>query len=315
MKRLISEVFQIFIGIILASLGLKMFLLPNGFLDGGVTGIAILLSELFNVNISVLLLIVSIPFLVLAWFTLTKRIFIKSILSIIGLAIFIYFENFTAVTDDKLLIAIFGGLFLGAGIGITIKNGAVLDGSEILGIFINERLGISIGKVSLGFNAILFAATALLLSVEVAMYSILTFLVTAKIIDLMIEGFEDYVGLMIVSDHSAEIEEKLNKIIGAGTTSYKGARGYGKRGIQEEGKDIIHTVINRIDIRRTYNLIDKIDKKAFIIEFDVNRIQGGILTKYLTKEGIKKLSPALIGSQDTAEEISRKDVDKVKSKK
>lgn len=315
MKRLISEVFQIFIGIILASLGLKMFLLPNGFLDGGVTGIAILLSELFNVNISVLLLIVSIPFLVLAWFTLTKRIFIKSILSIIGLAIFIYFENFTAVTDDKLLIAIFGGLFLGAGIGITIKNGAVLDGSEILGIFINERLGISIGKVILGFNAILFAATALLLSVEVAMYSILTFLVTAKIIDLMIEGFEDYVGLMIVSEHSAEIEEKLNKIIGAGTTSYKGARGYGKRGIQEEGKDIIHTVINRIDIRRTYNLIDKIDKKAFIIEFDVNRIQGGILTKYLTKEGIKKLSPALIGSQDTAKETSGKDVDKVKSKK
>ncbi|EDP97781.1 YitT family protein [Kordia algicida OT-1] len=314
MKQLISEIFQIFIGIVLASLGLKMFLLPNGFLDGGVTGIAILLSELFDIKMSILLLIVSIPFLILAWFTLTKRIFIKSILSIIGLATFIYFENFTAVTDDKLLIAIFGGLFLGAGIGITIKNGAVLDGSEILGIFINERLGISIGKVILGFNAILFGATALLLSVEVAMYSILTFLVTAKIIDLMIEGFEDYVGLMIVSEHSAEIEEKLNKIIGAGTTSYKGARGYGKRGIQEE-KDIIHTVINRIDIRRTYNLIDKIDKKAFIIEFDVNRIQGGILTKYLTKEGIKKLSPALIRSQDSNKEKVVKGTKKATSKK
>ncbi|MEM6717948.1 MAG: YitT family protein [Bacteroidota bacterium] len=297
MKRLISEIFQIIIGILLASIGLKMFLLPNGFLDGGATGIAILLSELFPVNISVVLLIVSVPFLALAWFTLTKRIFLKSIFAIIGLAIFIHFENFSAVTEDKLLIAIFGGLSLGAGIGLSIKNGAVLDGSEILGIFINERLGISIGKVILAFNAILFSATALLLSVEIAMYSILTFLVTGKVIDLMIEGFEDFVGLMIVSENYIEIEEELIKVVGTGMTLYKSARGYGKRGSQTE-KDIIHTVVNRIDIRRTYNLIDKIDPDAFIIEFDVNNIKGGILTKYLTTEGFKKLSPALYNQQE-----------------
>ena len=189
MKRLLSEIFQIAIGILLASVGLKMFLLPNGFLDGGATGIAILLSELFNVDISYILMVVSIPFLILAWYNLSKRIFIKSVLSIISLAIIIHFENFNAITEDKLLIAIFGGLFLGAGIGLTIKNGAVLDGSEILGIFINDRLGISIGKVILLFNAILFTATAILLSIEVAMYSILTFIITAKVIDLMIEGF------------------------------------------------------------------------------------------------------------------------------
>lgn len=305
MKRLLSEIFQIFIGILLASIGLKMFLLPNGFLDGGVTGIAILVSELFAIDISIILLIVSIPFLALAWFTLTKRIFVKSILSIIGLAIFIHFENFTSVTDDKLLIAIFGGLFLGAGIGLTIRNGAVLDGSEILGIFVNDRLGISIGKVILGFNAILFAVTALLLSVEIAMYSVLTFLVTAKIIDLMIEGFEDFVGLMIVSEASEEIEEELITKVGTGVTLYKGARGHGKRGMQTE-TDIIHTVINRIDIRRTYNLIDKIDKRAFIIEFDVNNIKGGILNKYLTKEGLKKLSPALYKPESEAEETQKK---------
>ncbi|PTX63599.1 uncharacterized membrane-anchored protein YitT (DUF2179 family) [Kordia periserrulae] len=297
MKRLLSEIFQISIGILLASIGLKMFLLPNGFLDGGVTGIAILLGELFGLNVSVLLLIVSIPFLILAWFTLTKRIFIKSLISIIGLAIFIQVENFSVVTEDKLLIAIFGGLSLGAGIGITIKNGAVLDGSEILGIFINDRLGISIGSVILGFNAILFSLTAILLSVEIAMYSILTFLVTAKIIDLVIEGFEDFVGLMIVSENYIEIEEELIKVVGTGMTLYKSARGYGKRGTQTE-KDIIHTVINRIDIRRTYNLIEKIDPNAFIIEFDVNRIKGGILTKYLTADGLKKLSPALYTTDD-----------------
>jgi uncharacterized membrane-anchored protein YitT (DUF2179 family) len=290
MKRILSEIFQIAIGIFLASIGLKMFLLPNGFLDGGATGIAILLSELFDIDISFILLLVSIPFLILAWFSLSRRIFAKSLISILLLAVIIHFENFASITEDKLLIAIFGGLFLGAGIGLTIRNGAVLDGSEILGIFINDRLGISIGKVILFFNVILFGATALLLSLEIAMYSILTFIVTAKVIDLMIEGFEDYVGLMIISEHTNSINEGLIRIVGTGTTLYQGSGGFGKRGAQPKN-DIIHTVINRIDIRRTYNLIDAIDKKAFIIEFDVNHIKGGIYTKVLSREGLKKLSP------------------------
>jgi uncharacterized membrane-anchored protein YitT (DUF2179 family) len=289
-KRILSEIFQIAIGIFLASIGLKMFLLPNGFLDGGATGIAILLSELFDIDISFILLLVSIPFLILAWFSLSRRIFTKSLISIILLAVIIHFENFASITEDKLLIAIFGGLFLGAGIGLTIRNGAVLDGSEILGIFLNDRLGISIGRVILFFNVILFGATALLLSLEIAMYSILTFIVTAKVIDIMIEGFEDYVGLMIISKNTNSINEGLIRIVGTGTTLYQGAGGFGKRGTQPKN-DIIHTVINRIDIRRTYNLIDAIDKKAFIIEFDVNHIKGGIYTKVLSREGLKKLSP------------------------
>ena len=290
MKRILSEIFQIAIGIFLASIGLKMFLLPNGFLDGGATGIAILLSELFDIDISFFLILVSIPFLTLSWFSLSRRIFIKSLISILLLAVIIHFENFASVTEDKLLIAIFGGLFLGAGIGLSIRNGAVLDGSEILGIVVNEHLGISIGRVILFFNVILFGSTALLLSLEIAMYSILTFIVTAKVIDVMIEGFEDYVGLMIVSENTTSINEELIRVVGTGTTLYRGSGGFGKRGLQAKN-DIIHTVINRIDIRRTYNLIDSIDKNAFIIEFDVNHIKGGIYTKVLSKEGLKKLSP------------------------
>lgn len=280
--QVFSEGFQICIGILLASIGLKAFLLPNGFLDGGVTGIAILISQFFDFNISIVLLIVSIPFLLIAWKTLTKKIVLKSFLSITALAISINFENFTSVTDDKLLIAIFGGLFLGCGIGLTIKNGAVLDGSEILGIFINSRFGISIGKVILFFNIILFSITAVIISIEVAMYSILTFLITAKVIDLMIEGFEDYVGLMIVSEKSNEIKTGLIEEIAVGITIYKGSKGYGQRGHQEQ-KEIIHTVINRIDINRTYRLVEQLDEKAFIIEFDVNNVKGGILKKYLSK--------------------------------
>ncbi len=285
--RFISEWSQLILGIVLASIGLKGFLLPNGFLDGGVTGIAILVSNLTGLNVSVLLLIVSAPFIALAWFTLSKKIIWRSIIVILGLALFIELETFQPITDDKLLIAIFGGLFQGAGVGLTIKNGAVLDGSEILGVYINKNWGISIGRVILIFNVILFGFTAVLISTEVAMYSILTFLVTAKVVDLMIEGFEDYVGLMIVSDKIQEIETGLIEDIGVGMTVYEGVKGYGKRGVGSE-KQILHTVINRIDIRRTYNLIDQIDEQAFIIEFDVNNVRGGILRKYLSKESIQK---------------------------
>ena len=299
MKKIVSETFQISVGVLLASIGLKVFLLPNGFLDGDATGIAILLSEVTGVDISFLLLFVSLPFLFLAWYSLSKRIFTKSIVSIVALAIMIHYENFEPVTDDKLLIAIFGGLFLGSGIGLTVKNGAVLDGSEILGIFINERFGISIGKVILVFNVILFSVTAAVLSIEVAMYSILTFLITAKVIDLMIEGFEDFVGLMIVSDESLAIEQSLTKEIGVGMTIYKASSGFGKRGEQGE-KQIIHTVINRIDIRKTYNIIDKHDKSAFIIEFHVNDIKGGILRKYLTTESLKTLKPQWLDKKTTS---------------
>lgn len=286
-KRLFSEISQISLGVLLASIGLKGFLLPNSFLDGGATDIAILISGLYDVDISLVLLLVSVPFLVLAFFTLTKKILIKSIIAIVALAVFVHFENFSSITEDKLLIAIFGGLFLGSGIGLAIKNGAVLDGSEILGVFINNRLGISIGKTILLFNVVLFAITAQVLTKEISMYSILTFLITAKVIDLMIEGFEGYVSLMIVSKKTNEIENGLITKVETGVTLYKRSGGYGKNGVQSEG-DIIHTVINRIDIRRTYNLIDTIDAEAFIIEFDVNNIKGGILRKYLTKEGIKQ---------------------------
>jgi uncharacterized membrane-anchored protein YitT (DUF2179 family) len=279
----ISEYLQIIVGVVLASLGLKAFLLPNGFLDGGVTGIAILLSELTSMDISVLLVIISSPFLVLAWFTVSKKIVVKSILSIVGVAVMIHFENFEAVTNDKLLIAIFGGLFLGAGIGLAVKNGAVLDGSEILGVYINNKFGVSIGKVILLFNTILFTITALILSTEVAMYSILTYLVTAKIIDFMIEGFEDYVGLMIVSKKIDQMEESLMNEIGTGITVYQGKRGFGRTGKQEH-MDIIHLVINRIDIRRTYNTIQEIDEQAFVIEFDVNLVKGGVLRQYLANK-------------------------------
>lgn len=289
---LVSEYFQIGIGIVLASIGLKAFLLPNGFLDGGVTGIAILLNAQFGINISILLVILSIPFLILGYFTVSKRIVIKSIISIIGLAIFIELENFQTITDDKLLISIFGGLFVGLGIGITVRNGSVLDGSEVLGVFLNDRLGFSIGKVILVFNVILFSITALLLSVEVALYSILTYIVTAKVTDFMIEGFEDFIGLTIISKNQDEVQKQILEKLGVGMTIYKGEGGYGSNGQNTEMK-IIHTVINRIDLRKIHRVIDEVDPDAFVMEFDINNIKGGVLRRYLQKKRNNKLPSAI----------------------
>ena len=286
--KLISEYGQIALGIVLASIGLKAFLLPNGFLDGGVTGIALLVSSQFNINISILLIVFSIPFLILGYYTVSKRIVIKSIISIIGLALFIHFENFDTITEDKLLISIFGGLFLGAGIGIAIRNGSVLDGSEILGIYLNDKFGFSIGQVILLFNIILFSITAYLISVEVALYSILTYIVTAKVTDLIIEGFEDFIGVTIVSKEYLKIKVAIIKELGTGLTTYKGSKGFGNQG-EQEGFDIIHTIINRIDIKKMHRIIDKIDENAFIIEFDVNNVKGGVLRHYLDKKKNKLL--------------------------
>lgn len=289
--RLISEYGQISLGIVLASIGLKAFLLPNDFLDGGVTGIALLVRTQFDINVSILLVAFSIPFLILGYYTVSKRIVIKSIISIIGLALFIQFENFDTITNDKLLISIFGGLFLGAGIGIAIRNGSVLDGSEILGIYLNDKFGFSIGQVILLFNIILFSITAYVISVEVALYSILTYIVTAKVTDLTIEGFEDFIGVTIVSKEYKTIKRAIIEQLGAGLTSYRGSKGFGSQGEQEDF-DIIHTIINRIDIKKMHRLIQDIDKDAFIVEFDVNSVKGGVLRHYLDKKK-NKLMPKL----------------------
>lgn len=282
-KNLIVEYFQIGVAIILASIGLKAFLLPNGFLDGGVTGIAILISNLFEVNISLILPIVSIPFFIIGYFTITKRILFKSIVTIILLSVTIYIENFSAITEDKLIIATFGGVFLGSGIGLAIRSGSVLDGSELLGLYLNEKFGFSIGTIILSFNILLFGVTAIVITPEIAMYSILTYLVTSKTIDFTIQGFENYVGLIIVSSKSNLIQEEFLKRIGQGITIYQGVKGHGKSGVSEIS-EIIHVVANRIDAKRINRLIDEIDKEAFITEFDVNHIKGGKIRSFIRKK-------------------------------
>lgn len=274
------ELLQLAVAIGLASVGLEAFLLPNGFLDGGATGIAILVSKLTGWEISLILPLVSLPFFIIGHFTVSRRILVKSIICIVALSLCIHFETFETITDDKLIIATFGGLLLGCGIGLAIRNGAVLDGSELLGLYINNLFGFSIGSIILSFNIILFGITAFVLTPEVAMYSILTYLVTSKAIDFTIKGFENYVGLMIVSEHSEEILAQLHTQIKHGVTVYRGVKGYGKSGKKEKNQ-IIHIIVNRISVMRINRIVDVIDENAFIVEFDVNHVKGGKLKRTL----------------------------------
>ncbi len=257
-----------------------MFLLPNGFLDGGATGIAILVSKIFDCDISLILPIISVPFFIIGYFTLDKWIITKSLLSVCCLALFIHFENFQPITEDKLIIAVFGGLLLGVGIGLAIRNGSVLDGAEILGIYINQKFGFSIGAILLAFNIVIFSITAVILTPEIAMYSILTYIVTGKAVDFTIQGFENYIGLIIISNKSQDMQRLFLEHIGNGITVYQGLKGFGKRGVSDN-KEIIHLIINRIDLRRIHKLIDSIDNEAFVTEFDVNNVRGGKLRRHL----------------------------------
>lgn len=280
-KNLSLHFLQIAICVFLASFGLKAFLIPNDFLDGGVTGIAILLHTIFGIDTAFFLLAASVPFLVIGYFTVSRSILIKSIFSILALSFVIEVETFPVITSDKLLNALFGGGFLGAGIGLAIRKGTVLDGSELLGVFLNSKFGISVGKIVLLFNIVLFSVAAFFLPIENIMYSILTFMVTAKVIDLMIAGFEDFIGMMIVSEKNNEIEKAIIEQLGVGMTILNVDRGYGKKGMNENNT-MIKTVINRIDIRKLEDIINQIDDDAFVLEYDVNNIKGGMLRKYFS---------------------------------
>lgn len=277
-KNIISDGVQLFLGVITASIGLKGFLLPNHFLDGGVTGVALLLNRLFAIDVSLLIVVINVPFLLIGYYRISKKMFYRSLLTVIVLAIVVYTEEFPVITEDKLLIAIFGGIFLGAGIGLSIRGGAVLDGVELLAIFLSKKLRVSIGNIILLFNIVLFALTALLVNVEIALYSILTFLVASKSTDFIIQGVEEYIGVTVVSEHNSAIKAVLIDKLGVGVTVFKGAGGYGQTG-QTVEQDILHTIVTRLDIRRLHLLVESIDVQAFVVEYDVNEVKGGVVNK------------------------------------
>lgn len=277
--QLFKDIIFISLGIFSAGFGLKGFLLPNGFIDGGVTGISLLIKELTNYSLSILIVVINIPFIVLGYFQIDKSFVVKSILAIIGLAITLILIDYPIITSDKLLVAVFGGFFLGTGIGLSVRGGGVLDGTEVLAIYLSRKTGLSIGDFVLVFNILIFSTAAYFLSLEVALYSILTYLSASKTMDFVIEGVEEYIGVTIISSHHEKIRMMIIGKLGKGVTIYQGKRGFGKQGENPDSTNIVYCVITRLEIGKFQNKILEIDPTAFIVMTSVKDLKGGMIKK------------------------------------
>jgi uncharacterized membrane-anchored protein YitT (DUF2179 family) len=275
----LKDVLLICIGIFSAGFGLKGFLLPNSFIDGGVTGISLLTSELTHVSLSVLIVVINLPFIFLGYKQIGKTFAIKSILAIFSLALVISLVNYPVITSDKLLVSVFGGFFIGAGIGFAVRGGAVLDGTEILAVYLTKRTGLTMGDIILIFNILIFSVAAYLLSIETALYSILAYMAAAKTVDFIIEGVEEYIGVTIVSVHSDKIRLMITEKLGRGVTIYSGKRGFGKRGDNRNEVDIVYSVVTRLEIAKLQTEVEKIDSNAFMVMNRVKDTKGGIIKK------------------------------------
>jgi len=270
-------------GVLSAGYGLKGFLIPSKFIDGGVTGISLLLTQLTGVSLSLLLILVNIPFIVLAFRQVNRMFAMRTVLAILALAACVEFIPYPVVKDN-LLIAVFGGFFLGGGIGLAIRGGAVLDGTEVLAIYLNRKTNMSIGDIILIFNTIIFAVAAFVLSLNTALYAILTYFVASKMVDFIVEGIEEYVGVTIISHRNEEICAWLTDKMDAGFTVYKGVSGYGKSGHVARDTNIIYTVITRLEISRLRSEVKNIDPRAFIIMNTVIDARGGMIRKRVLKK-------------------------------
>lgn len=277
-KRHIKDFILITVGIFSASFGFKGFLLTNHFIDGGATGISLLISALTETPLYLLIICINIPFVILGYKILGKQFAIKTALAISGLALCVATVNFPNVTNDNLLVAIFGGFFLGAGIGLSVRGGAVIDGTEVLAIFLSKKFGTTIGDVIILINILIFSTAAYLLSVEIALYSMITYLAASKTLDFIIEGIEEYIGVTIVSSRSEEIRQMIIQTMGRGVTVYSGKRGYGKKGETKE-VDIIYTVVTRLELNKLNTEIEKIEPTAFVVMNRVKDTKGGMIKK------------------------------------
>ena len=271
--------FFILLSIFSAGFGLKGFLLPNQFIDGGAMGISLLISETTPLSLSLLVVLVNLPFIVLGYFHIGHRFAIKSTLAILGLALILYLIPYPIITSDKLLIAVFGGFFLGAGIGMAIRGGAVIDGTEVLAIYLSKKTGLTIGDIILLFNILIFLAGAYILSIEVALYAMLTYFAASKTVDFVIEGVEEYTGITIISKESEQLRIMITENLGRGVTIYKGEGGYGRSGEERRDLNILYTIVTRLEIARLQTEIDKIDSDAFVFKQSIKDTKGGMIKK------------------------------------
>ncbi|MCR5886298.1 YitT family protein [Hymenobacter sp. J193] len=267
-------------GILSAGMGLKGFLLSSHFIDGGATGISMLLSAALGLPLSWGLLLINLPFLALGYRQMGVQFALKSAAAIAGLAACLVLVPYPDVTPDLLITAVFGGVFIGAGIGLAMRGGAVLDGTEILALLINRNTALlKVSDIILIVNIFIFGVAAFVLGVTEALYSILTYVAASKTLDFILTGIEQYTGVTIISEHSEAVREAITTKLGRGVTVYKGESGFGKRGEQREERKIIFTVVTRLELPSLREEIKRLDPNAFIVQHSVDDAVGGMLKR------------------------------------
>ncbi|AMJ68207.1 hypothetical protein AXW84_14725 [Hymenobacter sp. PAMC 26628] len=265
-------------GVASAAFGLKGFLLSSHFIDGGVTGISMLLAAVLHLPLSVLILVFNLPFIALGLNQLGKKFALRSAIGIGGLALALAVVPVPDVTHDLLLTAVFGGVFIGAGIGLAMRGGAVLDGTEIAALLVSRHVSLlKVSDLILLLNLVIFGVAVAVLGTEAALYSMLTYFAAARVLEFVLNGIEQYTGVTIVSEHSDEIRKAITEKLGRGVTMYQGKAGYGKRGEMGHERDIVFTVVTRLELPGLRAQVKDIDPRAFIVQYRVDDAQGGII--------------------------------------
>lgn len=278
-RWLIDTIYTI-VGILFSGFALKGFLVPNNFFDGGVTGISLLIHETYHINIAYVIILANIPLIIVGAFQVDRMFAFKTFAAVIGLGLCLLYMPYPEITSDKLLVSIFGGAFMGIGVGLAIRGGCALDGIEVLALYTGKRVSFTISEIILGINIIIFLIAAIQLGLPTAFYSIMTYYTASRMINFVIEGLEEYTGVTIISAENAVIKEQLVMAMGKGITIYKGERGFLKGSFDvSQPVDIIFTVVTRLEVRRLRNLVHDIDPKAFVFTSTIKEAAGGVLKK------------------------------------
>ena len=277
-KEIIQETVSVIIGVMIAAFALKSFLVPNHFFDGGVTGISLLVHELYHLNLALVIIFFNLPLIVISYFSVGKRFAIRTFLSVLLLGICLWLLPSVDITHDKLIVSIFGGVFLGVGIGLVMRAGAALDGIEVLALYTLKKTSFTITEIILGINLIIFGIAAFKFGIETSLYSALTYFAATRTIDYVVEGIQAFTGVTIVSEKSEEIKYQLVNELGRGITIFDGQRGFlpGKYDVSTKC-EIIFTVITRLEMRKLKNLVYEIDPKAFVFANSIKEASGGII--------------------------------------
>ncbi len=274
----IKNFLQLMIGIGMVLFAMKGFMIPNKFLDGGVTGISLLLHEAFHINISLLVLVLNLPFIYMGYRRIGKTFAVQTSLATLLLAAGLFFIHIDPFTTDKLLIAVFGGLLIGTGIGLVIRSGGVIDGAEVIAVFTKRKIGFSNSEIIMIFNTFIFAGAAFHFGIEAAMYSLITYFAATRATDYIVDGIEQYTAVNIISSEQEKIKDLLVNELGKGITVYKGVRGYlpGSFDIKTDC-EIITSIVTRLEVTQIQQMVLAADPKAFIYIQNVKEASGGIL--------------------------------------